>query len=1044
MLMGTDMKKVLKTKVNKEAQVLDYGNEKDFCKVWDDGFKVDKPVILIWDGQNSWEEDQGNFLTPHLTPLDWALAFSIKVLEQNSMEPNFRIHIVDLTGADHETWSMRMRHQLIAEMPWLSLHAPLIPDGKRYRKGYLPIVTIKENGEEKEGLLFQDSDPEKWALRSIGRAATSPEQTRDTLKYIAGQWATTIVRSHDHHDLNNILGPLLLINPNPHDTTTLRKAFLLKLKWSGSNLPSKASKESTGADELSDSLKRVDILAIDDNINKGWGVVLSDVLGLKSASEEESTEQEAMEEEESTEQEAMELATGEGEGEGENYTLLWGTESPDVLMEYLNPDDDSDFAECYAKRSYDSPLWDKNKNENETPWILVLDIHFLTGDKEKRLINCLLEITKRMVRHNNKLAWPGFNKEEIEAVNEWLRSGDGDSRGYDLALSLLPRLSALRWPAVPIFIFSGTHRRNLIETLQEYGNIVLAPSKPNLLGSDTVGEAQRFVDGWRAEFKIAGKLVETQRKLIRLAQREKQRELIRLAQREKQRELIRLAQREKRPIPKPNWRHIVIALDETGAPPTHIGGVLLVSEGKDKEKAKQNSVTAQESLRKGGVCYYDFPPYYFETHSGGGDPDEDLDVKQKGVECRCQVRQVLNDICNHTKLGALRIGFRTRRDQQGDTFKDELYLRRLSDILEVCLSEHLPSIGFDMSRTSISVWLPSKLSSSNNITDNITDATKYDLRLEYHAKRAETIGGWGSAYAVLLRAIGERKNFREIQQSLSTIATRKIPYSSNLQGDYDSATEWCCPNCQAIQRPWSITHNRPKILCNKCAPVSYCDGCEKRANSCGRCGLCISCNQAHACEPHHTEHLGVMLASYSITQHLADEYICPDRDRLGNRYSYDSNISFDMNTENKSVRDFLVCARSFGCEKEEERDPTAFRLAHERNFFLKSIEEDIDGKNEERAITARLIGELSKYALTLSGNELIDLAGLPIHGSTPHSTHEQVQRTKAEPRKNQEGSEKIQNPNDVPVIRHPDKSKAHRGNTFFLKVRSILAKWIKP
>lgn len=116
------------------------------------------------------------------------------------------------------------------------------------------------------------------------------------------------------------------------------------------------------------------------------------------------------------------------------------------------------------------------------------------------------------------------------------------------------------------------------------------------------------------------------------------------------------------------------------------------------------------------------------------------------------------------------------------------------------------------------------------------------------------------------------------------------------------------------------------------------------------------------------------------------------------------------------------------------------------DFFLEPIELKLKPikEDENRAITARLIGELSEYALTLSGNELIDLAGLPIHGSTPHSTHEQVQRTKAEPRKNQEGSEKIQNPNDVPVIRHPDKSKAHRGNTFFLKVRSILAKWIKP
>ena len=906
MSMGNVMKEVLETKVNKEAQVLDYGNKEDFCKVWRDGFEVDKPVILIWDGQNSWEEDQGNFLTPHLTPLDWALAFSIKVLNNSGgIDLNtFRIHIVDLTAADHDTWSMRMRHQLLAEMPWLSLHAPLIPEGKRYRKGYLPIITIEEG---KNGLLVQNGSDE-WVLRSqlIDEAAPSPVQpTRDTLKYIAGQWTSTIVRSHDHHDLNNILGPLL-ITGRPQFEDLIRNAFLLRLKWS--ELSQAADIERNDEHNFSGFEERVDILVIDDNIKRGWGFVLTDILGLNYEDNEEDNA----------------IDTPRILSSGDENCNLYGIENPGFLKKYLKKN------RYYKKRSYDSPL-NNTPDNNKDPWILVLDIYLLVGDDEIKWIKRLLKIAKKVAKDNHHLlAWPGFSEEDIEELQEWLKAPqDRNIRAYDLALSLLPRLCALRWPAVPILIFSGTHRRNLIEMFQQYGNIVLAPSKPTLLGNDTIkNEAWRFVDGWRAEFEAGKQLVETQRKLIRLTKMEKPE------------------------ITQKNERHIVIALDETGPPndaPTHIGGVILVSDSCEENTAKENSFLAQEELRKNDsnldvVHYYNFLPYYFETGgiAQGGTARAPL---SKIEHCKDAVYRLP---AHHTKLGALRIAIPkpepANNTNNYDTYHDLFYLRGLSDILELCLAEHLPSIGYDMKKTSISVWLPSKQGYSQDKTANKREAIKYDLKIHLfeNGSAVETIGGHGNAYAVLLRAIGERTCFMPIQNSLTIAATRKIPYFSD-RGNYKTASEWYCPQCKVVSRGIYAETNQN-------AP---------RAPTCPVCRRMTT------------------VAQYSVTQHLADKYVTGEENLFENGgYTYDPSISFDIDTKDESVRNFLVCARSF--DSNGKADLKAFKLAYENDFFFKPeiIEKVVAPPNSnhvKNGIATRLIGELSEYAMELSGNEIIEL-----------------------------------------------------------------------
>lgn len=874
--LGENFNLAIKGIVGDAALVLDYGCEEDFRAAWSDEFAngdLNLPVIILWDGREWSKDPQEKCLVPHVTPLDWVLAFCINAWK--TMGEKFRIHIVDITGFKHTSWAMKMRVLLLSEMPWVTLHAPLVLNQKRASVGYLPILGEK-------GLFEKDN--QKWNLRSPREERSSRWQSSDELKYFAQQWAATLLRTGDHHDLNNILGPSAI------DRAGLRaeghsylKAFLQRLHWSEllSNL------EHSNEDNKPVFQEPIDILAIDDNIEHGWGGVLARILGLSP---------EYSEDVESIGRSPKVIASGNG-------ATLFGAAAPQFLLDYLAPDD----IKTYTSRNYDSPL-----TSEEKPWVLVLDIHILTGREENDWAKKLLAIARKIgdIDQNN-LAWRGFSQDEIGSIDAYLHSGEfaGDSYGYDLALSLLPRLCALRWPAVPILIFSGTGRRKLMSVLADYGNITLAPPKPNLLGGDGEGEVERFMAGWRNELKKISQLVEVQRKLIVLAKKEEPR------------------------ITQQNYRHIVIALDEAGewgCPPSHIGGAFIVTEGNSKQDAIAGSVVAQEYLREAGVIYYDQPPYYLEA-SEVGDNLSALSIKNKKSKCREAVEGALEK--GGFELGVLRLEISLPQNDEGSgqEYSDYYYLKGLSDSLELYFSEYLPSLGYDMDKTSISIWLPSKQGWNDDGRD---EALRYDFRLNHN--RAETIGGYGSAYAVLLRAIGARRCFKSVEKSIAVLATRAIPYSD--PENYQSALAWYCSGCNSILFP--------KVA-------------KKNANG-TRVFVPTCCYEPTT-------------ASYSVVQHLADETVT--RGSFGNQYSFNPQISFDIKTNNPRVADFLVCTRMFDLKP----DIAAFKLAFKQSFFLNQIEEK-KPSSAEHGLAGRLIGELSKYAKTLEGNQLIELAGLPVHG----------------------------------------------------------------
>ena len=156
--------------------IYDYGTEKNFKILWDLHKSEKLPekghIIIVWDGKMWNNEPKDRLLLPHLTPMDWALAFSIKKLEAE-----ISIHIVDLTGGEHyEEWAMRMRYQLLAEMPWVKLYAPLIPEKSGIRQGYNPIIAPACFDDDSLVLLEDRSDVSQCQELS---GETSPEEASE-------------------------------------------------------------------------------------------------------------------------------------------------------------------------------------------------------------------------------------------------------------------------------------------------------------------------------------------------------------------------------------------------------------------------------------------------------------------------------------------------------------------------------------------------------------------------------------------------------------------------------------------------------------------------------------------------------------------------------------------------------------------------------------------------------------------------------------------------------------------------------------------------
>lgn len=488
-MIGAIFAGALRERISSDAAVFDYGDKDTFKQFWaetDDGAPLileglegKKRIVIVWDGREDTSDDVTRFAVD-LTPLDWALACSLRVLKKSvSAVDGMRMHVIDLTGYKFvSAWAVRMRHQLLVEMPWVSLHAPLIPfndgDPMRFRRAYSPIVA---DGTGKSELLSVIEG--RVALSDLGKSmsANATADLQVALESLARQWTASLVQGTDHHNVNNFVGPVLLSRllelPSP-PSSDLLDAFAQKLSWM-SALPDAAGGEAVVPLKSVVSLKfeeklaaagvgGMSVLVVDDELARGWDGVICGFFAKNRGSSPLVDKQ---------------FVRLDDANETQIPIQIFGCNHPKPLLNVLSSSPNKRFFE----RNFELSFIPNNKYAE----LLVLDLRLFSQAENSASRAYIRDLVTKirdwgLCRPQN-LAWRHIDEREIASVEAWL---DGGSKPISplmeaSVITLLPRILALAAPLTPIILFSSTGRADIKEKLKPYRNILTGFSKPQAL-----------------------------------------------------------------------------------------------------------------------------------------------------------------------------------------------------------------------------------------------------------------------------------------------------------------------------------------------------------------------------------------------------------------------------------------------------------------------------------------------------------------------------------------------------------------------------------
>lgn len=405
-----------------------------------------KALIVIWDDLP--QDDGPAKLGPHLTPLDWALAFSTRVIKSGMAGgEQFSIHIVDLTSTRFEnSFAVQMAASICEAMPWVKLYAPL-PRGRRAYETQFPI---------------QDLQAGTWPEAKIKLPAAPGGKAVERLDKFNQAWRAWVVQSKDHHDVNNVIGPDIL-SESGERRQGLPGAFLTRLTWSGHDLKQVSDwKPWEAAKAVGDLFGRpLSVLVVDDQLRQGWERFVCRLFG--QTFDEKSTP---------TKDKFYRLNASNRS----TQVHVQGCLGSQPLIDFLKNAN-------FRIRDFSKQI---RRDKEPSPELILLDLRLYAQVTEAReQARLLLDIVNKT---GGGLAWPGIDQNEIKRIDDWC-NGAEVAMASDEALLLLPRLLALALPLTPIILFSSTGQAWIRERLKPYQNIFTGFEKPRVLSNPASVEA---------------------------------------------------------------------------------------------------------------------------------------------------------------------------------------------------------------------------------------------------------------------------------------------------------------------------------------------------------------------------------------------------------------------------------------------------------------------------------------------------------------------------------------------------------------------------
>lgn len=602
----------------------------------DDQRRRDRNLLIVWYGMPSFE-NRPIKIANHLTPFDWALSLSHHLLSRDSERPPLRIVILDCHSREMPNASGHyMVDSLLASLPWLWV-VRLLPQGDDDR-----TIADRFGADDLKKLIGNCSQ----ADNSVPTLANQDHhQARKIVGALVQAWVGNLARSETHHDVNNILGPLVLhqsFAQTPSEHHLGRQALLQHARWLGL-APDKIGAGSDvwfDAQNVARELNRtMRFVLVDDQINNGWGDVVAAALGL------------ALEAgvRQATPNEITRLA------EPVNNVELWGATSPHPLMKRLEEALEID-GTTHDRRF--NLLFTGNEGGAPPLEVVLLDLRLATSrEAEVAYFEAAIKLAETLTERHGDGSWPwrpladkNGGIDQLKSVVKDYAAGKPGDTTYLQLLTLPVRILASVDLSLPIIVFSSTGQRSVVEEFKGYGNIITAFEKPRFLGyraGDMLSEAK---NNWAAAMKQASGLLRGRTEIQRII----------------------LGSRPRLPIFEDGKGQYLINLylDETGDEyeEMEVGGVLVIGSTKNVKHFEQ-------CLDQIGLKYFrnDKDPKYF--------------LRNTVNKCADSIAECCNNIhCSFVSLkGKWRELDPTVGDVENELEADNLYRQMVATLTEVAV-----------------------------------------------------------------------------------------------------------------------------------------------------------------------------------------------------------------------------------------------------------------------------------------------------------------------------------------------------------------------
>lgn len=625
-------------------------------------------ILLVWDGMPE-PDGSGVNVLDHITPVDWAMVLSHRLLQRSKKDtskniPELRILICDISQQNHASaFSVRMLPAICHGMPWLRVYRPIESDKRLGRDFDVLVDDIKQ------------FDPNKFPSLKDAQS--------DLVESLVHAWIGSVAESGSHHDVSNLLGPLVL--SIGFNNSSLRKgllegnpariALLQKIMWSGMG-GGGGNSQGKWFDFAQDAAKiaherRVKIILVDDQANQGWLDIVSAAVGAVRP-------------------DASQASGSEIKSFAKSDVVdVFASTSYHAIKSRLEQVgiSDEEGSNINGDQRFRFSL------TGDGAEILLLDLRLFFNEQEEiQYFKWALGVARNLKRAN-AVTFPGMDCSELERwISEAEKSKSTDWRKtteYLELLTLLPRILASIDMSLPIVIFSSTGQRQVAELLKSYGNLITVFEKPRFFGYVSADIARETQTKFSSALAKAVKMFYARKAC---------------------QDLINVSKLSTKPIEGGKHNHVEIYIDEdhpddNDQSKIYVGGCVAIYAGGSKDEALEKSEKFDAVLVTAGARYFD----------GLSVGNNSLRIKAKKSSMNKELESAMQDTSAPIFLGVARLCRERQLDNEGvvgDMTADNHFRRTLSVLLEVFLCEVLSRLfhnGCSKDNTSTSIFVGTRV-----------------------------------------------------------------------------------------------------------------------------------------------------------------------------------------------------------------------------------------------------------------------------------------------------------------------------------------------